>query len=436
MLDDACCLPCFTFDDGAGRKIHLSPADLKEILLWAAKAKPTMPELLFLAGADTPLDPLVASVLEDMGEQVITPLLPIEKQNSLGIPFSINQTVVVDNLKQVVSQVEDIAGRPIILHVDRAEIPILAESLLAIQGSIGAVRLCLRNSHTLEDNDLQTYEQQLASIADIGLMKQATGAEGRFRILNLSVIGSGSRENGRCPAGTGFVAIGPDAHVYPCPAFYYAGQEYSFGSIRSMVKKPSTINWNQQQCGMCGSVQCPGCPFLESGDFPGKEQICRVYEAENRASKELLLRASKSGYLFECLQILKTRECADESQREGGESLTASRQVHDIRFDEFTDALKDLKLALESLIDESSGKSNYDRILSRWSELSEIPSTSQRNVFRRRVSEVLKEMRQLRYLHIADGQRHTVGKSLAMGGDKTQKPLVNRNNINSNRREE
>jgi len=76
-------------------------------------------------------------------------------------------------------------------------------------------------------NGLQSLQsaQQLAAIADIGLMKQATGTEGKFGILNLSVSGSARNRIARCPAATGFVAIGPDGCVYPCPAFYHAGQE-------------------------------------------------------------------------------------------------------------------------------------------------------------------------------------------------------------------
>jgi len=411
MLSDNCCLPCYTFDSKEECKAKLSPKNLRHILLWAANAEPKMPELLFLAGDDEPLEPSIASVLVDMGDQVVTPLLSIDKQKSLGIPFSRNQTVVARNLSQLVTHAEDIAGRSVILHIERTEIGRLAESLLYIQDYLGAITLRLRDVHLLGDDDLQSYEQQLASIADIGLMKQAAGTEGKLRLLNLSALGAATSRTARCPAGKGFVTIGPDGCIYPCPAFYRAGKEYSLGSIRSRVNEPADFTWNRQHCGICGSTQCPGCPFLESSELAGKEQVCRVYEAEDRATQELLLRVARSGYLFDCLRTLKARECAAKSQREGGEGFAADLQVYDITFGEFVQALHDLKLATESLADKSSENDNYDSILNRWSELPEIPSTSQRSVFRRRVLEILTELRQLRNLTFTANQNRSLTKA-------------------------
>jgi hypothetical protein len=171
-----------------------------------------------------------------------------------------------------------------------------------------------------------------------------------------------------------------------------------------MEGEPVRINWNRQQCGICDSIQCPGCPFLESSHLAGKEQICKVYEAENRATQELLPRVARSGYLFDCLRTLKARECATKSQREGGESFVADQQVYDVTFSEFVRALHDLKFAAESVADKSSKDDNYDSILERWSELPEIPSTSQRSIFRRRVQEILAELGQLRHLTSAAKQ--------------------------------
>ena len=333
-----------------------------------------------------------------MGDQIITPLLPVDTQKSLGIPYSRNQTVVADGLEQLISRVDDIVGRPVILHVKRKEIKSLAEGLLTIQDFIGKIRLCLCDIHLLEDCDLQTYKQQLASIVDVGLMKKATGVEGRFDILNLEMSGLPERRIARCPAGIGFITIGPDGRVYPCPAFYYDGQEYSMGPIQSMSNQLETLDWNQQQCGICGSTQCPGCPFLESSYIAGREQICKLYEAENCSMKELLSRVAQSGYLFDCLRTIKTRECAMKSEREGGESLAASQQVYDVAFSEFIQALQDLKFAAETAANSSAQDDNYNSILNRWLELPEIPSTSQRSIFRRRVREILAELKQLKEL--------------------------------------
>lgn len=77
ILSSDACSPCYTFAGNDKSKAKLSADDLKDILLWAAKSEPTMPEILFLAGDDEPLEGSVASILEDMGEQVVTVLLPL-----------------------------------------------------------------------------------------------------------------------------------------------------------------------------------------------------------------------------------------------------------------------------------------------------------------------------------------------------------------------
>ena len=75
------------------------------MLQWAAKREQGPPQFLFLADGDKPLDGSVASVVEDMPEQIVTPLLAADRQASLGIPFSNDQTVVVSNLRQLVRDV-------------------------------------------------------------------------------------------------------------------------------------------------------------------------------------------------------------------------------------------------------------------------------------------------------------------------------------------
>ncbi|MHC4757723.1 MAG: hypothetical protein ACYTE8_03610 [Planctomycetota bacterium] len=397
MLSSKAPSPCYTFQTNDINKDKLSIENFRDILLWAANAEPKMPELLFLVGPDEPLEPSVASVLEDMSEQVITPLLPISKQDSLDIPFSVNQTVIANSLDEIITQADNIAGRPVILHIDNTEIDRLGAGLLLIQDSISNISLRPRNIHLWKEHDFQVYEQQLVSISDIGLMKKAMGTKDELSILNLSILNSSARSHiAQCPAGTGFVVIGPDGHVYSCPAFYHAGREYSMGYIHDTAKKSAAINWNRQQCGICNSELCPGCPFLESSELAGREKVCKVYEAERHATQNLIPRVARSGHLFDCLRTLKARDCASKSQAEGGEALTSNQQIYDVAFDEFVRSLQDLKLAAKHVTDKSSESNSYDSILNRWLELPEIPSNSQRSIFRRRVLDTLTELRRLR----------------------------------------
>lgn len=399
MLSNDVSSPCYKFDNN--KYTHsLPPKYFRDTLLWASKV-PEMPELVFLTGVNEPLDLSIASVLSDMAEQVVTPLLPIDKQKALGIPFSKNQTVIASGLNEIVASADDIIGRSVILHIGQNEIKDLYKSLLSIQDSLGSITLRLRDINLLNDHDFKVYEQQLASITDIGLTKQATTATGRFKLLNLNVLSSAKSRIARCPAGTDFIAVGPDGLVYPCPAFYHAGKEYSLGSLHSITNADDTINWNQQECGICDSKQCAGCPFLESSRLVGKENICNVYKAENHAAEQLLPRVAQSGYLFDCLRTLKTRDCATKSQDEGGEGILANQQVYHVTFNDFIQALNDLLTACQDGDKPSEGDSN-DSILNRWLELTKIPSTSQKNIFRRRVYETLIEVGKLQKLASAN----------------------------------
>lgn len=387
MLSDDCCLPCHTFESHCKNKTKLSLQNVRDILLWAADAEPKMPEILFLVGRSDPIDPSVATILEDIADLVVTPLLSIEQQESLGIPFSTNQTVIVNCLNQIVDQADSIADRPIILHIEREEIDKLAESLLVIQDFIGNITLRPHNIHLWEDNDFLNYERQLASISNVGFMKSASSTEGKLNLLNLNVASSVRKRINRCPAGAEFVAIGPDGYIYPCPAFYNEGQRHSIGSIKDKSTELRKNSLDSRQCSFCNSLQCPGCPFLELGELPGKEKICKIYEIENKIKEGLLNRVTQSGYLFDCLRTLKTKECATKSQNEGGESLDANQQVHDVTFDEFIQSLKDIKIVAEQSLN-----NGHDTILNYWCELKEIPLSSQRNIFRRRVYEILEEI--------------------------------------------
>jgi len=391
MLSSDALSPCYVFDNTKKQQIKLPSQTLRDILLWIANSEGPMPELFFLAGADTPLEEPIASVLKDMSDHIVTPLLSPDMQKNLNIPFSRNQTVIATSLQQLMTNIEHISGRPIIVHIEQKDIDYLAESILIIHDYVGNITMRLRNIHLLTDSDIQAYKRQFADITDVSFMKKATRTEGNINILNLGMFGQ-RNDAIRCPAGMGFITIGPDGRIYPCPAFYSAGEQYSLGTLKDMVQKTISVFRNEAPCGICNSIRCPGCFFLQSTNLAGKEKICKIYEAEQRSMQEMLQRVAHSGYMFDCLRTLKGRECAVKSQAEGGEAVFASQQVNSITFTEFTNALCDLKLALESIIGTPSEKNNYNSILCRWTELSEIPKTSQRNVFRRRMREILTDI--------------------------------------------
>ena len=164
----------------------LSSKKLKDSLLLAAKKNNTeIPEMFFLADDNEPLDKSVASILDDMGDHIITPLLEQDRQKSLRIPFSHNQTVIADSLRTLIERKDSIQNRPVVLHVERNDIPILADRLLSIQDLVRKITLRLKDAYLLEERDIQEYKSQLDRLADISFMKKASGTEHRFDITNI-----------------------------------------------------------------------------------------------------------------------------------------------------------------------------------------------------------------------------------------------------------
>ncbi len=121
MLSDDICFPCFRFQDKPKNSKKLSQEALKNIFLWAGERASKLPDIKFLVGNEEPLDTSISSVLEDFSEQIVVPLLPIGKQEELVIPFSIEQTVVAENLHSLVDLADEIKKRPAILHIEKKE---------------------------------------------------------------------------------------------------------------------------------------------------------------------------------------------------------------------------------------------------------------------------------------------------------------------------
>jgi len=397
MLGTDCVTPCYTIMNKNNKlQICLSPKIFKDILLAITSDANNVPDILFLTSSQEPIEPSIAAFLNDMAEQVVTPLLPKERQMKLNIPFSERQTVIASNLSELVTQAVHLDGRPLILHVERNEIGRLAEILLALQDDIGHVSIRLRDVHQLTEVETKEYARQLAALSDVGLMKSAAGSGGVLSILNLNPFYLEKQQFIRCSAGMGFMTIGPDGRVYPCPAFYYAGTEQALApSIVAMTKESQGPKWNQRQCSFCQDDRCPGCPFLEINHSDSGKRICNVHAAEKQAVQDLLLRVAQSGHLFDSLRILKTREVASRSQRESGHAVFADHQVNGIVFDEFIQALHDLHTASELLMRDTANVTGFDQVLNRWSDLLGIPTTSQRSIFRRRVHETLIDLQRL-----------------------------------------
>ena len=386
MLDSACPSPCFTFENHLSKE-KLPVETFKNILRLSAKVKPYPPELVFMIG-DNPLEPSIANFLSDIGDNIICPIIPPKQQDTLGIPSSINQTVIARSLTELITNKENVGARPVILHVEQSELKVLAKSLFSMQKRLGHVILRPRNLHLYDQKDFQIYKEELIKIGTQIYREIASGGYFNVSIQEMRLGGN----TPRCPAGNSSLTIGPDGLIYPCPAFYHAGQDNSIGSVSDMKNFSNFIQHQDKLCKACGDPLCRRCLLLESGVIRNEKQACQLYATENRAAYKVMEKVSCSGYLFEGLLTLKNRGVFDESTLEGV-GLQSDGQICDVTYEEFTQALHDIYHATKALAKDSTLSDNQVSILyKKWQKLPGILPGSRKEIFRIRVYDIIEKL--------------------------------------------
>ena len=376
MLDADCAQPCYTFGGRNEYSEKLSVDGLRNAFRWIAQQVPFSRDVRFLVGVVEPLSLIIAETICDIGHKLVLPLITLEKQNALRIPFSEHQVVVAESLKCLKAKRLSIAGRPLILHLTKEEISDLAAVLLECQDDLGGVTIRLREIHMLCDSDIIEYGQQLGAIADASLAKSLSAMPVAFRIHNLRHR-SRSDVTDQCPAGRSIITIGPDQRLYPCPSFYNTNNELDIGNVRGGDDYKLTV-LNHVHSTAC----CCAHPCLANDTY----QAAKLAEAERSVVKDQMWRVATSPYLFDCLRMRLAQNAADRSRQEGEEKLRTSHQEIDVTFDEFAQAHCDIHRAAES--------SNFDvkflnSLLEKWGDIEGQPASARRNVFRRRVRETL-----------------------------------------------
>jgi hypothetical protein len=400
MQSRDCCLPCHAFASrGSDHKV-LSSDDLQRLFAWAATVEDEVPDLYFLAGTTTALEPDMAGWLADLADHVLTPLMPLQRQTLLGIPFSPRQTAVADSLRELMEHAADIAGRPVVVHLERGEIDHLAERLWSIRGAVGALTIRVRDANLLNENDLRQYESQMSALVEKSVPENNIMRAGAWEIRNLSPTHVPGSAVSRCPAGTSMFVFGPDGRFYPCPAFFLAaagGPGLTFAEMDSRRRHGSA----SAPCRICRQDSCPGCHFLETVR-QGKDRLCRLSQAEQRASQWLWRRAARLPYYFDQMRTLRTTSCALRSQEDGRGFVAANLQTCCVDFPEFVHALQDIWSAARLLANNPQPARDYEPVVARWADLEGVPPSSQRGVFRRRARDILQELLDLRRVVVQD----------------------------------
>lgn len=162
------------------------------------------------------------------------------------------------------------------------------------------VNLVLTDIDTFSDNDFARYKDVLQNIAENivdRFQKEAILSE-----LNILTDRITLNQMNNCNAGIESITLAPDGNFYVCPGFYH--DKKPVGNIYSglCVKNPQLLKIdNAPICRQCDAYQCKRCVWLNKKitlevNTPSHEQ-CVVSHIERNASRELLIRLKKCGFM-------------------------------------------------------------------------------------------------------------------------------------------
>lgn len=154
------------------------------------------------------------------------------------------------------------------------------------------VNLILEDAHTLTDETLAIYENELLKIAEYLVDQYSQG-----RIVDVNVISDRIlfTHMNNCNAGLDSFALAPDGNFYICPAFYFKESTENVGSLEhgitfdyaeflTLTKSPV--------CSKCDAYHCRRCVHdnLErTGEYliPGQNQ-CVISHIERKVSRKFV----------------------------------------------------------------------------------------------------------------------------------------------------
>lgn len=162
------------------------------------------------------------------------------------------------------------------------------------------VNLVLTDIETFSDNEYTIYKKVLLEISDCIVARfQRETILPEVNILTDRIT---LNQMNNCNAGVESITLAPDGNFYVCPGFYY--DEKPVGIIYSglSIKNPQLLMIdNAPICSQCDAYQCKRCVWLNKKttleiNTPSHEQ-CVVSHIERNASRELLIRLKKNGFV-------------------------------------------------------------------------------------------------------------------------------------------
>ena len=172
--------------------------------------------------------------------------------------------------------------------------------LIDFINKVKRVNLVLTDIDTFSDSDIARYKEVLQEISSNIVARFHN--EVILSEINLLTDRITLNQMNNCNAGIDSITLAPDGNFYVCPAFYY--EEKPVGNIYSglCIKNQQLLMIdNAPICSQCDSYQCKRCVWLNKKttleiNTPSHEQ-CVVSHIERNASRELLIRLKKNGFM-------------------------------------------------------------------------------------------------------------------------------------------
>lgn len=205
-------------------------------------------------------------------------------------PYQPDDIVVMEQ-KDTLSLANHLFFQNVILHVDRSDLPNLANTVSGLLERSYRTNVTLRDIDRYTEDDFETYREQLQKLAT---GYKASLLQDKRNELNLLSDRLVLHEMNNCNAGVENMTVSPEGKFYICPAFYYENREDCIGDLSQGLSIPNGQLYKLAYaplCRKCDAYQCKRCVWLNRKttlevNTPSHEQ-CVISHLERNASREL-----------------------------------------------------------------------------------------------------------------------------------------------------
>lgn len=201
-----------------------------------------------------------------------------------------SDSIIILDTKDVANLEDGKTFIQVILHIQKADIPILSAICNKLFTCARKISLLIDDWKDMKKEDIDSYHQALRDISDI-IVEYAK----HKKIVQLNVLTDIMITTNKmnCGAGYSSILLSPDGELYPCPSFYRSNKYKSIGNLDcGFTDDISVYKMNDSPvCSHCDISSCRMCVFNnieETAEYkiPTLEQ-CRMKNIEKAVSFDL-----------------------------------------------------------------------------------------------------------------------------------------------------